>query len=194
MIADPALRWVVTVLFTLSAAECIYGIVVGRPRWWPAATCNVLHATMSIAMAVMAWPRGAALPTIPPMVFFLAATVWFVVVVLRFSDSTGARIANSYHAVMMFAMAWMYAAMNGDVLPGNAPAESMHDMHMGPGYPTWVTAVNWLWTVGFAVAALVWLYRYFQARRDDPSLASHFGVLCQAMMALGMSIMFGVML
>jgi len=45
---------------------------------------SLLHLIMSVAMVVMAWPWGATLPTIGPLVFFLLATVWFVV--LGFTD------------------------------------------------------------------------------------------------------------
>ena len=58
MIQDIALRWCVTVLFLFSAAVCVRGMVTGRhsPR---GAVSHALHAIMAIAMAVMAWPRGA---------------------------------------------------------------------------------------------------------------------------------------
>ncbi|CDO32944.1 DUF5134 domain-containing protein [Mycolicibacterium porcinum] len=213
MIADLALRWVVTVLFALSAAECAYALVHSRGR--PAAAVSqVLHLTMAVAMVVMAWPRGAQLPTVGPMFFFLAAAVWFVVGVLRAAE-TRSRLVDGYHAAMMLAMAWMYAAMNGNVLPrGRATAAGGgHDMaamhsagHHGGGtamamepmsvQPPWISAVNWLLTIGFVIAAAIWLYHYFAARQRHlgTSPFAQFGMLCRAMMAAGMAIMFGVML
>ena len=59
------------------AAECLYALVIGNRR--PATVVSqLLHVVMAVAMAVMAWPWGAALPTVAPMVFFLFATGWFV--------------------------------------------------------------------------------------------------------------------
>ncbi|MEV0674544.1 DUF5134 domain-containing protein [Mycobacterium sp. NPDC050441] len=211
MIADLALRWVVTVLFALSAVECTYALVGSRGRL-NAAVSQLLHLAMAVAMMVMAWPRGAELPTLGPMFFFLAAGLWFLVSLLR-SASSEARLLNGYNAVMMVAMVWMYAVMNGNVLPrhGETIAAGSHDMdamHMtghdagGPAMamehaslqPLWIPAVNWLVTIGFVIAATVWLYRYFAARQQsETSPFSHFGTLCRAMMAAGMAIMFGVM-
>lgn len=224
MIQDLTLRWVVTLLFVLSAAECVFSLAVGH-RKWPSVVGHVLHAVMAVAMAVMAWPRGAELPTVAPMVFFLLATAWFVGVTLT-PDAAGHRIAGVYHALMMLAMAWMYAVMNGTLLPGqssgsagaeaapapaapgghaghagmNMPGMDMPGMDMGAatgtaGPPAYITTLNWVCTVGFAVAAVFWLYRYLSVRINRTQDTGHpLGILCQAMMAAGMAIMFGVML
>jgi Domain of unknown function (DUF5134) len=217
LIADLALRWVVTVLFALSAAECTYAFAGSRGRP-SAAVSQLLHMAMAVAMLVMAWPGGAALPTLGPMFFFLAAAMWFLAGLLR-SGTSENRLVDGYHAAMMLAMAWMYAVMNGNVLVRRTDAiDAGHDMpathttgHHGGGtamamdhaaavdhtavQPLWIPAINWLLTIGFVIATTVWLYRYFAARqRSDPSPFSHFGTLCRAMMAAGMAIMFGVML
>ncbi|ART71531.1 DUF5134 domain-containing protein [Mycobacterium dioxanotrophicus] len=208
MIGDLFLRWIVTALFVVSALECGYAIVTGH-RAWTHVVGHLLHFVMAVAMAVMAWPRGAALPTTGPMVFFAAATVWFVAITVATARH---RAVAGYHAFMMLAMAWMYAVMNGRLLPGqpmsghhDAPASAMAmdmpgmDMSAaagassGPGYPGWIDAVDWLCTVVFAAAAVWWLYRYFAARQADPA-HPQFGTACQAMMAAGMAVMFGVML
>ncbi|AQT80747.1 DUF5134 domain-containing protein [Mycolicibacterium litorale] len=225
MIQDVTLRWVVTLLFVLSAAECVYSLAVSHRRW-PSAVGQVLHAVMAVAMAVMAWPRGAELPTVAPMVFFLLATAWFIGVTVT-PQAAGHRIAGTYHALMMLAMAWMYAVMNGRLLPGQSsgsdsgadaapvPAASGHTGHAGmnmpgmdmPGMdmgtasavgtggpPAYITTLNWVCTIGFAVAAVFWLYRYLSVRITRvPDTGHPLGILCQAMMAAGMAIMFGVM-
>jgi hypothetical protein len=206
-----ALRWLVTALFTLSAAECLFALATGR-RTGKSVAGHLLHFVMAVAMAVMAWPGGAELPTTGPAVFFLLATGWFVVVALTDAGS-GHRVVNGYHALMMLAMSWMYAVMNGHLLPGqdsvqrhhiaDGPQMSMPGMEMAgthvsshsAGHPGWIAAINWLWTVGFAVAAVWWLYRYFVERRARPAERRRLlGIACQAMMAAGMAIMFGVML
>lgn len=212
MIHDLTLRWVVTILFGLSAAECFGSLVTGDRRW-VGVVSNALHVVMAVAMAVMAWPRGAELPTIAPMVFFLLAAVWFAVIT-ALPAGAGHRLANVYHGLMMLAMAWMYAVMNGKVLPGQSedphatmPGGHMHGIDMpgmdmpgmgesSAGSPVWITAINWICTLGFGAAAVFWLYRYFAKRRNGTAelTQSSFGVLCMSMMAAGMAIMFGVML
>lgn len=225
MIQDLTLRWVVTLLFVLSAAECVFSLTVGHRRW-PSVVGHVLHAVMAVAMAVMAWPWGADLPTVAPMVFFLLATAWFFGVTLT-PQAAGHRIVGAYHALMMLAMAWMYAVMNGSLLPGqaagsgadaapaqagpsghaghagmNMPGMDMPGMDMGApsaagaaGPPAYITTLNWVCTVGFALAAVFWLYRYLSVRINREQDTGHpLGILCQAMMAAGMAIMFGVML
>ncbi|HET7741629.1 MAG TPA: DUF5134 domain-containing protein [Mycobacterium sp.] len=219
MIADLALRWVVTILFTVTAAECALALVARRHHR-AAVIGHAFHLAMSVAMAVMAWPRGAALPTTAPMVFFLAGAGWFLAVTLVVAATTTARLVNGYHTLMMVAMAWMYAVMNGTLLTGQPDSGSTggqggHSGHAGhsrgggmdmpaadmatehtSGSPVWIPPINWIWTVGFAVAAVFWLYQYFAARRLEggPITLRHFGTLCQSLMAAGMAIMFGVML
>ncbi|MUL65347.1 hypothetical protein BOO86_12790 [Mycobacterium sp. CBMA 234] len=217
MIADIWLRLAVTGLFLLSAVQCIYALVVERDeRSWADQTSRFLHLLMAVAMLVMAWPAGMSVPNRPPMVFFLMAALWFAALLLL---RAGHRIADGYHAVMMLAMAWMYAVMDGQLLPGQCAGEtpaashappvmpSMPGMdmsgvsgHSGPmggcGHPsTWVSAVNWSLTVGFGVAALWWAIRYFAVRQQRPEVPARawFAVACQSMAAAGMAIMFGVM-
>lgn len=217
MISDLALRWTVTLLFLFSAGVCISAIAKNRHSRENLIS-HSLHAAMALAMAVMAWPRGAELPTRAPMIFFLIAAVWFAVLTLR---TAGHRAANTYHALMMLAMAWMYAAMGGVPLrreeskasagmdmagmPG-MDGSAGHAGHAGHGGAsaatssaaepaTWVGSLNWLCTIGFAAAAVYWLYRFVTARvqpgADDAP--SSVGILCQLAMAAGMAVMFGVM-
>lgn len=170
---------------------------------------------MSAAMIVMAWPAGMSLPTAAPMAFFFLAAVWFVLAPGRVSSGIADRLINSYHAVKMTAMAWMYAVMSGR-LPGQtyhptdhtvAASSGMHmagmDMsgHETPwsaAEPGWITTVNAFASVGFSAAALYWLYRYFDERRTEPVARSahlaRLAPLCQAFMAAGAAIMFGAML
>ena len=215
MINDLALRWIVTLMFLFSAAVCVSAIARNRHST-ANLICHSLHAVMAIAMAVMAWPRGAELPTRAPMIFFFLAAVWFAVVTLRAGDH---RLANAYHTLMMLAMAWMYAAMGG--LPLRQQAMSMPGMdmagmaeaegsgghaghaghaghstatHSGTEAATWVGTVNWLCTLFFAAAAAFWFYRLVTARLRGSDAGSTVGILCQFAMAAGMAIMFGVML
>ena len=215
MVQDIFLRWIVTALFVLSAAECLFEIAFETANGRRTGTRVVgilLHFIMSVAMVVMAWPWGATLPTTGPLVFFLLAAVWFVAAGVIDADH---RVVDAYHALMMSAMSWMYAVMNGDLLPGrvgtvhgmpdtNMPGMDMPGMDMagtdasssGGGYPAWMGAVNWICTIGFAIAALWWVYRYFALRKAAPTEPWHrfLGAARQALMAAGMAIMFGVLL
>lgn len=202
MIADLTLRWVVTLLFVLSAAECVHAVVVGR-RTVLLVVGQGLHLVMAVAMAVMAWPCSAALPTVAPMVFFLLATLWFVAAAIIDPDHWA---GSFYHAAMMLAMFWMYAVMNGHILPGQNPAASQGAATM-PGMdmpatgvagtsvqaPPYIAGLNWFWTVAFAVAAGWWSYQSFAVRRSDRSVVV-LGAVGQAMMAVGMAVTFAVML
>lgn len=223
MIQDLTLRWVVTALFVAGAAESLRTLLMRRH---PAtvAVGFALHVIMAVAMAVMAWPRGADLPTRAPMVFFLFAAVWFVAVAVRSGEG---RAANAYHALMMLAMSWMYAAMGGlklrsaesDSMAG-MPGMGMSEMPGMPGMPDmqtssghaghaghsgagahggsdsldWVGTLNWVCTIGFGVATAFWLYRLITARLQPSESDQTLGILCQLAMAAGMAIMFGVML
>ncbi|MGV9669143.1 DUF5134 domain-containing protein [Gordonia sp. NPDC003504] len=237
MIADELLRWVVTILFGLAAAQCLYLMVV-KSMPWQAYVGHALHLIMSVAMLLMAWPFSADWPTVGPLWFFVAAAVWFLASLavpnssrpavdcgcVPSTSTTTGRMAAVYHAAMMGAMAWMYAVMNGSLLPGTPAAQPMA-LALGPGgvgsghpvvlahshgggdmggmdmthmapQPGYVAPVNWVLALGFAVAAALWLYLYFDRRRragapDD--VLSFAGDLCQVFMATGMSIMFFVM-
>ncbi|MEI7717391.1 MAG: DUF5134 domain-containing protein [Mycobacterium sp.] len=193
MIQDPVLRWIVTVLFVLTAAQILYAITVGHLKW-PHIVGHLLHFTMSVAMAVMAWPRGAALTTPGSMVFFVLAAVWFVAVTLA---GAGSRIVNGYSALMMVAMAWMYAVMGGmtgSSMDGMDGMDGMDASSSHGGHPGWVGAVNWIWTIFFAAAALCWIGRYVSLRKAGPPESEHRSLDAgwQAMMATGMAMMFGV--
>lgn len=209
MINDSLLRWIVTALFVFGAAECLFAMATAA-RQWPRLVSQSLHLAMAVAMVTMAWPWGMTLPTSGPTKFFLVAAGWFIV---GFVITAGHRVVNAYHAVMMLAMAWMYAVMGGSLLPklaNGAVTGGGHAGHAMPNMPNMnmpeasaeslqnpplIAGVNWLFAVGFAVAALVWVYRLIKYRSEQDAESRHmFGIVCQAMMAVGMSIMFAVMI
>lgn len=203
MIHDLMLRWAVTGLFVLSAAEWGLEIITER-RPWTSVISHGLHFVMAIAMAVMAWPWGAQLPMTGPAVFFLLATVWFVTMAVVVARTPALRGLDGYHGLMMLATAWMYAIMNGHLLPVRSstrqraqPGMSMPGMDMAAmntpassGSPIWFSAVNWFGTVSFAVAAVFWTYRYFIEPQHEAARCKSLGNLGQAMMAAGMAMLF----
>ncbi|MEB3969196.1 DUF5134 domain-containing protein [Mycobacterium ulcerans] len=188
MIHDLPLRWVVTVLFALSAAECGLPIITVR-RPWTLVVGHGLHCAMAVAMATMAWPWATRLPTTGPVAFFLLATVWFAVMALRAAPTTAVRVRYGYHAIMMLATAWMYAAMS---MPGTAMTAM--NMPATSGAPLWFSAANWLGTVGFAGAGAFWILRRLFDRRQCAPRYSWLGDSVQAMMAGGMAVLFLAML
>ena len=199
MIDDLFLRWVVTGLFALSAAQWAFAIITQRTVW-TAIVRYGLHFAMSIAMAMMVWPWGPQLPTTESAVFFLLAAAWFVIATTFLSERTVAKRAEyGYHALMMLAMAWMYAVMNGHLLPGQSA--TLHQMGMAAmdmpasgGTPGWITAVNWFWFAGLVAATVFWAYRFAAERSHGAVRRWWLDSLGQAMTAAGMAIVFGAML
>ncbi|GAB4933641.1 DUF5134 domain-containing protein [Mycobacterium avium subsp. hominissuis] len=214
LIGDLALRWIVSILFSVSMATYLYIVVAHHDRW-PSTVNHLLHLTMLAAMIVMAWRVGMDLPTVGPTIFFLLAAVWFVRVARGMPSATRDRLTNYYYAVMMAAMAWMYAVMDGG-LPGQSghssdhalsgspnmnmsgmqtPAQQMSGTAPGPG---WITTVNWIATLGVAVVALYWPYRYVAERRLHPmqnaALLVRLEPLYQVFTAAGTALMFGALL
>jgi hypothetical protein len=191
MIDDLPLRWLVTGLFLFSAVG--FAVVVDR-KSWTSVISHVLHVTMAMAMAAMAWPQGLGLPPTPAEAFFVAAALWFLVAAVLAVRTIGERLAFCYHAMMMAAMAWMYAVMGGH-LASDHP--SMPDMEAAPVSDShgWITTVNWVWTGVFVLAAFVWGYLFITARRSRgiPVWRTRLGTVVRAMMAGGMAIMFAVM-
>jgi hypothetical protein len=214
LIGDLALRWIVVTLFGISIAAYVHILVAQHGRW--TSTINhLLHLTMSAAMILMVWRVGQNLPVVGPLTFCLLAGAWFVRVAIRVSATSGERLTNGYYAVMVAAMAWMYASMHGSLpgyscpSPGHAESASrvmnMSGMEMStqgmppsvPG-PEWITTVNWIATLGFAVVAVYWPYHYFTNRRANPvphaTQLARVELLHQTTTAAGAALMFAMML
>ncbi|MFI5614500.1 DUF5134 domain-containing protein [Amycolatopsis sp. NPDC051903] len=201
MIRDLLLRWVVTAVFVLCATERGYGIVIGRLSRTDLVG-HGLHALMALAMGVMAWPGGAALPAAGPFLFFLLAALWFIAITLGQAEH---RRANGYHAVMMLATAWMYATMSGILLQAPVEAAGRHDSPSmpgmdlpamaAPGTSPFISGLNWLCAIGFAVAGAAWLWWLFVRRRTAPPPPGRVqvGIAAQAVSAVGMAAMFAVL-
>lgn len=136
------------------------------------------------------------MPTTGPTVFFLLAALWFVVATTFVSEKTVAKRAEyGYHALMMLAMAWMYAVMN---MPADVPMPDMNmsatDIPARGGSPGWITTINWFWFAGLVVATVFWAYRFAAERSHGAVRRWWLDSLGQALMAVGMAIVFGAML
>lgn len=201
-----ALRWIATALFGVSIATYTY-ILVAQHRRWPGTVTHLLHLTMSAAMILMAWHVGMGFPTVAPMLFFGLATVWFLCMAGPVSCAGRDRVTHGYNALVMAAMAWMYLVMNGTINghAGHTQAamsgmSGMSGMQMpsAPHAAEWIMGVNWIATVGFAVLALYWAYRYLTTRQSKPTAPgaqlAHSELLGQLFTAAGTGLMFGVLL
>lgn len=166
-------------------------------------------------MILMVWHVGLNLPIVGPLILCLLAGTWFMHAAIRVSATTRERLTNGYYAVMVAAMAWMYASMHGN-LPGrtchspdhaqsaslvmNMSGIEMSAQEMPPTTPDpeWIAGVNWIAAVGFGVAAVYWPYHYFASRRANrvPRAAQFTRVelLYQATTAAGTALMFAMML
>ncbi len=198
MIDGLLLRWVVTALFVASAAEWAFAVITQR-RAWTAIVRYGLHFAMSVAMAMMAWPWGPQLPTLESVVFFLLAAAWFVIATAFLPERTVAKRAEyGYYALMMLAMAWMFAVMDGHLLPGQPTERTQMMPGMGMpasgGPPGWITAIDWFWFVGLVVATVFWGYRFAAERSHGATRRWWLDSAGQATMAAGMAITFGAML
>jgi hypothetical protein len=197
MIHDLTLRWVVTGLFALSAVECGLAVVIKR-RPWTFVVSHGLHFVMAVAMVVMAWPSGAQLPPTGPAGFFLLAAGWFVAMGGVAARTAAPRLLYGYHGLMMLATAWMYVIMDDRLLPaGPSSALSMPAMGMGAmsmpsggGAPVWFGAVNWMGTIGCALAAVFWTGKHFTEGQPDAAQSRSLRNLSQATMAAGMALLF----
>lgn len=208
MIGEPALRWAVTVLCGVSVAMYAYLTVAQHDRWTSRLT-HLLHLTMSVAMVLMVWRVGLDLPAVGPTLFFLLAGLWFVGVAVRASPASRQRLKLCYYAVMMAAMAWMYALMSGAVpgvsthpdssvmdMPGMKV--SSHDMPPATAAISWVSVANWIGVAAFAAVALYWSYRFVGDRRMNrvPTTARvvWWEPLYQASTAAGTALMFDALI
>ena len=214
LMGDVALQWVVTILFGASTATYVYILVAQRGRWTNPVN-HILHLVMSAAMILMAWGVGMSSPTLAPMIFFLLAGLWFGHAAGRTSTPADDRLTNGYYAVMMAAMAWMFAVMSGglagqiahtsDYAEPAAAAMDMsgadmpaHEMSSAEPATEWIAAVNWIAALGFAGVALYWACRYLAKRRTTavPRAAqlAHLEPLYQVCSAAGTALMFGALL
>jgi len=166
-------------------------------------------------MILMVWGIGTSPATIAAMIGFLAAGAWFAGIAAGASWGGGERLTNCYHAVMMATMAWMYASTNGSLAgrTGHSTGHAMttpsvtdmqgmqttaHEMSPPGARPGWVTTVDWIAIVGFAILAIYWAFRSMTQRRTDamppiPRLAS-VQLLTQAFTAAGTAFMLADML
>ncbi|NEC09597.1 DUF5134 domain-containing protein [Streptomyces sp. SID7909] len=218
MIAANGLRWILSLLFCALAVYGLWRAFMARTHSWTARLAHGLHAVMALAMFAMAWSWGMDLPATPQVIFFSAAAAWFVVAALALPsgpEPRGRALAGALpHALMTGAMAWMAAVMASGMSMGAAGGGQAHDMPgmdmSAPGALATMTlsGTGDRWGAGLLALlmlalALGWLAKGFDTGRPVPRAAgdgSSGGAVraawdlgCHGLMALGMAVMFAVM-
>ncbi|MEU2227802.1 DUF5134 domain-containing protein [Streptomyces sp. NPDC018347] len=206
MINPTGLRWVLTALFVLPALYALW-LAAAPGRALPGRVSHVLHAAMGVAMAAMVWPWGMDLPADPQVIVFSAGALWFAATPWFRSPGTEPRrarfLAAVPHVVMMLAMAWMAAVMDGAATAsgGHGGGHDMPGMDMsGPDAvgAMSLTGTGQQWTaallaVFLTAVGLLWLSRAFDRGRVAASPKRDDGAAepaCHAAMAVGMAVMF----
>ncbi|MDT6983486.1 DUF5134 domain-containing protein [Streptomyces lusitanus] len=213
MINATGLRWILTVLFVVPALYTLW-LAATPARTLANRVGHVLHAVMGAAMAAMAWPWGMDLPAGPQVVLFSVAALWFAAAAafrLRGTYSLRAGLfAAVPHVVMMLAMAWMAAVMDGHAMSSGGGAGGGHHHTSGSGAASMMSlsGLGQQWTAGLLAAVLaafglVWLAQAFdQGRVTVPPVRGTTVLLpekaaepaCHAAMAVGMAVMFVLLL
>ncbi|MEH0430354.1 DUF5134 domain-containing protein [Streptomyces stelliscabiei] len=217
MIAASGLRWIFTLVFALTTAYGIQRAV--RPGAAPTDRVDhALHAVMGLSMIAMVWPWGMDVPVLPQVVVFAAGAVWFVGSAPFRADGAsrpGRWLGTLFHVVMMAGMAWMVAVMDSDGMSaghgGGGGGHDMAGMDMsgGPSLSAMSLAgtgrklAAGLLALLLLAFALRWLARAFDAARvvqtggPEPVTdvrADPLSPACHAAMALGMAVMFALLL
>ena len=207
MVESLLLRWVLTVLFTLTAVWC--GFRAARPAGgWPDRLSSISHLAMSLLMIAMAWPLGMSVPAGPQIALFAVATGWFLVLTaLRVpcGHARRARIAHTHHAVMSAAMVWMIATMPMLMMGGSDSGGGHHHHSMGapssgvlaaaatPGPPSGVVTISVLLAGFLVLSSVAWISTAVDTGRRAlaESTATHpaWDSACHGAMSIGMGAM-----
>lgn len=205
MIAATGLRWILTALFLLPALFALRA-TAAPDRASADRVGHVLHAVMAAAMAAMVWPWGTDLPAGPQILVFSLGALWFAAAP-RFRSPRPASpreglAAAVPHVVMMLAMAWMAAVMDGHATASGGPGggHDMPGMDMSGGGAAVTMSLSGAGQQGTAVLlsvvltafGLLWLAQAFDRARvpATPLPAAVAEPLCHAAMALGMALTF----
>ncbi|WP_367123334.1 DUF5134 domain-containing protein [Streptomyces phytohabitans] len=222
MIAATGLRWILTLLFAVPAAHALWCALRPGARA-AARVDHAVHAAMGVLMAAMAWPRGMDLPAAPQIALFSVGALWFVVAApFRTRGRTPLRtvLAAWPDVLTTAAMVWMLAAMASGTAHGHGGGGGAHGAHHtggGSGAATMsLPGAGQSLTAGLLAAVLLALgvVRLAAAldraragrpapRAPAPVAAGDVAVgdgggpalddACHAAMALGMAVMFALM-
>ncbi|MEU5597791.1 DUF5134 domain-containing protein [Streptomyces sp. NPDC020298] len=115
MSATDVVYCMLTALFASVAVRALRYALVSRRLRWRSRVDHLLHTAMALAMAVMPWNCGFALPELPLAAFFTAAALWFPLAPAGRCRQSGltATAQRLPYAAGMAAMAWMTLSMAG---------------------------------------------------------------------------------
>lgn len=165
MIGLESLRWSLTLVFAVATGFHLVRLLRGS------APEEALHLAMGVAMIVMIWPWGGAVPPALWTTGFAFSTGWFASRAVR---PAAGRTAPLLFAGGTAAMVWMSAAPH-------------HQHHHGTtATATWVNAA----LGGFLVAASGWwLVRGMRLGATTPAeLTPHWPAVCHGLMSAGMGL------
>ncbi|PPF87544.1 hypothetical protein C5E07_16530 [Pseudoclavibacter sp. RFBJ3] len=199
MITAPFWQWGLSALFAATAVWAFAAAL--RNSSLVHRTSHVLHGVMSLGMVAMCWPWWTTLPAVPQLIFFSSAGAWFVALACEVVPSGGSARSKMRHdlehAVMMFAMVWMIAAMES---PGGAAQPGTHEHgHTMDGLPA---SVGVAVLVALAVQVVLGVVDLVEARpgsvgapSNETTAGSQMNLVGSAnlAMAAGMAIMCWVM-
>ncbi|MGW2959299.1 DUF5134 domain-containing protein [Streptomyces sp. NPDC001220] len=119
MSAAGVVPYLLTGLFSAAAVRALRQGVLTRTRLFRGRVDDLLHAAMALAMTVMPWSWGGALPELPQSVFFAGAAVWFPLTAVRCGQEgrLSATARRVPYAVGMAAMTWMSYRAAGHAHP-----------------------------------------------------------------------------
>ncbi|WGD36958.1 DUF5134 domain-containing protein [Lysinibacter sp. HNR] len=210
MITHPVLQWAFTLVFLTIALYFTYRAVIDRTR--PVqAVGHALHTVMSVVMVAMAWPWWISTPLISQLVFFVLATIWFLMLLVLqvFTRVTaGAALGGGpwhqlLHTLMMFAMVWMIVVMlpdDRDAAPGTGQGQptSGYGGHSGHGsaLPEWAVLSGVAVTTALLVAGTILIVEVIACARQSRRAWNAHTVdhTAGAVMSLGMAAMCWTML
>jgi Domain of unknown function (DUF5134) len=165
MIGLDALRWTLTLAF---AGTIVFHLVRWLRRAGPGHE-DALHLVMGVAMIVMIWPSGQAVPRGAWIAGFALSAGWFLA---RAVDSR--RLVPLFFATTMGAMVWMTVAA-----PAGAHAHLHHPRR------DWVSAALGAYLVAASVG---WVVRGMRLAPAAGSRPPDWPALCHATMSGGMGL------
>ena len=155
MIDNAALQLTLTGVFACAAAYYFVPAVAANPA--AERVDAAWHVLAGIAMVVMLWPWGMAVPPMAGAAVFACAAVWFAG---QATVGGGSRLSHWYHAVMMTSMVAMWVVM-AHRTPGAAaahPDSAMASMAMAasdmPHHHAPATSPSWVAPAMLAVGAV----------------------------------------
>jgi hypothetical protein len=200
MIENTVTASVFTVLFGVLFTYLIVRLLIDYRRPIQAIG-HLLHAVMSLDMAVMSWPVWFDVSAIAQLFFFALAALWFAsIATLQLAGKVTRKVVGRHgaghqfaHAIMMFAMLWMVVAM----VPTDTVATDTHSHdHMQSLMSAPMLSVGILLVVALLVTAVIQVVELTACLRGgERTWFGHTGDLTSGvLMSFGMAAMTWLML